>query len=118
MFGIKEKDAKKIAAGFGGGIAYNQKICSALSGAIILLGCKYFNDNIPKESKENVYKKINEYLNEFKKIHTSTECIELIEIDLSTEGGRKKAKKQDVFNLKCTKYIEDACRLPKKVLLA
>lgn len=108
--GINEYDAKRITAGFGGGIAMNQKICGALTGAIILFGCKFFNEKDVKASKKDVYEKINKFLYEFKKLHKSTECIELLGVEFSTPDGMNKVQDKNLFKTICTpleKYIPE-----------
>jgi C_GCAxxG_C_C family probable redox protein len=114
IFEIKEKEAKRIASGFGWGIANYQKTCGALAGAAMLIGCKYFDDDNPIESKDVVYKKVKKLFEDFRKKHGSQDCIELIGIHLQTKAGQNKAKKENVYELKCTKYISDICDLLEK----
>ncbi|MCX6166051.1 MAG: C-GCAxxG-C-C family protein [Ignavibacteriae bacterium] len=108
-FDIKEKDAFKIASGFGGGIGRTQDICGALSGAVMVLGCRFFDEkNIP-ESKIIVYEKTKELISRFKEIHKTADCLELTGVDFNKEGGLelfKTLKKMCVkFWKNCYKYI-------------
>lgn len=112
--GIKEADAERIAAGFGGGIAMNQNICGALTGAIILIGCKYFDNNDVKGSKRRVYKKVNMFLGEFEKLHGSINCKELIGVDFFAKVELQEAREKDLFNKICSRYIESICSLLEK----
>lgn len=109
--GIKEKDALRISAGFGGGIAMNQEICGALSGAIMLIGCKRFDNKNVKESKKIVYQEVNNFLSAFRKVYGSIKCKDLIGVDFSNEKELKRARKENVFNKICTNYIESICDL-------
>lgn len=109
--GIKRKDSIRISAGFGGGIAMNQEICGALSGAIMLIGCRYFDSNDVKESKELVYQKVNNFLSEFHRIHGSIKCKDLIGVDFSNKEELEKARSENLFNKICTNYIKNICDL-------
>lgn len=116
--GITEKDSKKIASGFGGGIGGTQRICGALTGAVMVIGCKYHNDSDPLVSKKNIYKKVQDFLNEFKKINMHISCYNLTGVDFSTEEGKKKAHDENIFELKCQKYVADAIELLERLVVS
>ena len=108
-YGIDEKAAKSIAAGFGSGIGKTQQICGAISGAVMVLGAEYFDENNKAESKEKVYGKTRELIKSFEEKNKCSDCRNLIGIDISTEEGLLKACDMDVFNIKCRKYLSDVC---------
>jgi C_GCAxxG_C_C family probable redox protein len=110
-FGIKEKDAYKVAFGFGGGIGRTQDICGVLTGAVMVLGCRYYNENDIAGSKDIVYDKIKELISRFKDIHKTVDCIELTGIDLKKEGGLELFKTLNIHENKCNGYIKDVCKI-------
>ncbi len=114
--GFSEADSKKIAAGFGGGIGKTQRICGALTGAVMIIGSVFYEEKYPSESKRIVYDEIREFLKDFEKINNSTKCIELIGVDFSTEEGNKKAQEENLHELKCEKYIADVCRILEEII--
>ena len=61
--GITDLTAGKIASGFGGGIGKTQEICGALSGAVMVIGYKYYDEKNPSESKNFINKQIQTLLN-------------------------------------------------------
>ena len=69
--GIDGNTSKAVACGFGGGIGRTQQICGAITGAIMVLGAKYFDGNNVAESKNNVYEKTKDLLNRFKEKNNS-----------------------------------------------
>jgi C_GCAxxG_C_C family probable redox protein len=115
-YGIDEKSAKAIAVGFGSGIGKTQQICGALTGAVMVLGAKYFDEDNAAESKEKVYTKTRELLDSFREKNGDCNCRNLLGIDISTEEGQKLAHEKDVFNLKCKKYLSDVCDNLDKLL--
>jgi len=116
LFGIDEKLAKKIATGFGGGFGRLQMVCGAVSGAVMLIGCKYYDEKNIRSSKELVYQKTREFIEEFEKKNKGIECLELIGVDFSKENGLKIAKEKNLFKLKCENYIREACDIIEKII--
>lgn len=110
-FGVDKKDAFKIAAGFGGGIGRTQDICGALSGAVMVIGCRYFNGKDPAASKDIVYKKTKEFIDKFKKKNKFIDCYDLTGVDFSKENWRDLFAKLNVHEEKCKRYVKDACEI-------
>lgn len=77
--GIDKKTAVMISSGFGGGMGRMREVCGAVSGMFMVIGMKYGYDN-PKnfEAKRELYKKIQEIAEEFKKENGSIICRELL----------------------------------------
>jgi C_GCAxxG_C_C family probable redox protein len=110
-FGIKKNDAYKIAAGFGGGIGRSQETCGAISGAVMVLGCRYFDKSNVKNSKEVIYNKTAELLRKFKEINNTTRCIELTGVDFSLDTDHKLFNELRIQEVVCSKCIGDVCRI-------
>ena len=110
-FGIDDKQAKLISAGFGGGIGRTQDICGALTGGIMAIGCKYFDASDPENSKVIVYEKTRELIEKFKELNEHIDCLDLTGASLLTEEGQKKFLEQKIHETKCTKYVSDVCKL-------
>ena len=110
-YGVERADAMRIAAGFGGGFGHMQTVCGAVSGAVMAIGCKYFDMNETAESKNLVYEKTFEFMQRFKKIHGSVDCWDLLGVDLKTEEGVQEAREKNYFQDKCGKYVQDACTI-------
>jgi C_GCAxxG_C_C family probable redox protein len=110
-FGIDEKDAQKIASGFGGGIGRTQDICGAVTGAIMVLGCRYHNGNDVAGSKTLVYEKTKKLISEFKELHNTVECLDLTGVDINKEGGMELFKTLNIHENKCNGYIKDVCKI-------
>jgi len=116
LVGLSEIDAKRIALGFGAGIARTQQICGACSGAVMLLGARLHDDTDLSASKTRVYELVKVFLEEFRAMHGSTECRQLLGVDLNTEEGMAEAKAKRLFETKCERFVVDAGRLVEKYL--
>jgi C_GCAxxG_C_C family probable redox protein len=107
--GLDPGTAKAVSVGFGGGMGRTQKTCGAVSGAIMAIGCKYYNGNDPSGSKEKAYAKTREFIEGLEKRHGSSDCISLLGVDLNTDEGKKEYRERNLSEKKCLKYVQDAC---------
>ena len=109
--GIDQKTAMNLAAGFGAGIGTMQKTCGALTGALMVLGCRYYDSDSVFESKQLLFEETQKVLLAFHKKFGSTECFSLLKTDFHKPGGLQKAREQRLFETNCQSYIREICRL-------
>jgi C_GCAxxG_C_C family probable redox protein len=117
-YGIPENDCLKISCAFGGGMGRQQHTCGAVTGALLAIGLKYGKGiDDPEEMKQLTYLKTREFFNEFKKIHGSTNCRDLLDgLDMTDPEDHKKIMERKLFDIKCEKYVADAVSITKKLL--
>lgn len=109
--GLDERQALKIANGFGGGIARSQQICGAVSGAVMVIGLKYGRADIQNTAAhEETYRKIDNFCERFKELNGSCNCRELLGCSLA------EAREKGYFSTLCLKYVQDAARLLENLL--
>ena len=111
LLGEDEGKARSIAAGFGGGIGRLQKTCGAVTGAVMLLGLKYYDEKNAAVSKAIGYEKVREFVSQFEKKNGSVNCLDILGVDISTEEGVSKARERNLFETKCREYVRDAAKL-------
>ncbi len=114
--GINERTVKLMASGFGGGMGREQLTCGAVAGAVMAVGCRWFDPDDVAASKERVYAKTREVLRRFRELHGTVSCRELLGVDLSTPEGNKQAKEQNLFRVLCEPFVADACRIVGEML--
>jgi C_GCAxxG_C_C family probable redox protein len=116
-YGLSEDKCLKIGTAFGGGMGRQQHICGAITGALMVLGLKYgkgLNDN--EEKKWNTYLKTKEFFDEFRKINGSVNCLDLLDgLDMNCQDDYKKIKDQNLFSVRCEKYVSDAISILIKI---
>ncbi|MBH1940602.1 C_GCAxxG_C_C family protein [Mobilitalea sibirica] len=113
--GLERDTALKIACPFGGGMGRMGKTCGAVTGAFMLIGLKhgtYQSD----QSKETTYRLVQEFTEKFKEMYGSIECKDLLNCDISTEGGRAFASEHGLFDKLCPIYVEDAVKLIEELM--
>ncbi|QYZ79468.1 C_GCAxxG_C_C family protein [Methanofollis formosanus] len=112
-----EATVRKMACGFGGGLAHTDRTCGAVSGAVLVLGLTR-GTAIPgdAEGKEACYVLVREFLRRFAGRHGSTECTALIGYNLSDPEALAAAKEAGAFAARCTGYVRDAVEIVEEVL--
>ena len=117
-FGIDRTEALKISCGFGAGMGRRQEVCGAVSGAILLIGCKY-GKTIREDNAANelTYKLVRELSEKFIAKHGSISCKELLGCNLLTPEGQQFFKENNFRDLKCALYVHDAAELAEVMLM-
>lgn len=113
-YGISQKDALKLACGFGGGMRCGE-VCGAVSGAVMVIGLKYGQyDRHDVERKQECYRKTVEFTDAFKEKNNSIICKSILECDISDPAGMEEAKQKGLFQTTCNQMITDAVELLEK----
>lgn len=117
-FGIDRTSALKISCGFGAGMGRRQEVCGALSGAILLIGCKY-GKTIREDNAANdlTYTLVRELSDKFIAKHGSISCKELLGCNLQTPGGQQFFKENNFKENKCGRYVHDAAEFVEGMLM-
>ncbi|MDD6553337.1 MAG: C-GCAxxG-C-C family protein [Prevotellaceae bacterium] len=78
-YGMDEKMALRIAAGFGGGVGRLRMMCGAVSGIVMLVGLEEGQvEGSDREGKSHCYKVVQELLAESKQQNGSIICAEIL----------------------------------------
>jgi C_GCAxxG_C_C family probable redox protein len=79
LYGVDDTLAKRLAAGFGGGVGRMRMMCGAVSGIVILVGLDCGQtEGSDREGKSACYKVVQELLNRSKEENGSLICAELL----------------------------------------
>jgi C_GCAxxG_C_C family probable redox protein len=117
QFGVDRETALKIAAGFGGGMGRMAGTCGAVSGAFMVIGLKYGAvDGEDKPAKEKTYERVREFARRFTERNGSLLCKVLLDCDISTPEGYKRAKEQNLFSTRCSQFVRDAVEILEEML--
>lgn len=105
-YGLEKKFALKIANAFGGGIARNQEICGAVTGAIMLISLKHGKtESCDSASHEKTYELVNKFIDKFTEKNGSINCFDLLECKLP------EAREKGLFSTLCRNYVRDAAEI-------
>lgn len=85
LFGLTEKQALQMSAGFGGGIGRMRLTCGAACGMVMLEGLQSGSTDInDREGKSANYQKVQQLLNAFKQQFGTITCAELLKLKKDT----------------------------------
>lgn len=115
--GLEPKTALKIAGAFGAGMGFIGEACGAVTGAFMVIGLKHgkceADDNA---AKEKTYSLVREFARRFVAIHGSVKCKELLEYDISTPEGLRKAREKGIFSTICPLYVKSAAEILEEII--
>ncbi len=116
---IEKEDALRIATGFGGGMGRLQGVCGAVTGAFMVIGCKYgMIDPADSATKEKAYALVQEFAHKFRKLHGTDSCRELLGCDLNTAEGKQQLKEKDLSNQVCLPCVREASKLIEEIIFS
>jgi C_GCAxxG_C_C family probable redox protein len=115
-FGIDNKTALKISCGLGAGMGRLQETCGAVTGAYLLIGLKhgkYLKED--DAAKEKTYAMVREFAKLFEERNESTNCHDLLSIDLM--NCDKQTALEKVKSI-CPKMVQDAAEIIEQLLFS
>ncbi len=102
----------KTASGFGAGMGRTQNTCGAVNGAVIVLGLLYgrgFNES--KDKQEDVYSKVQLFIQRFYDQFSSISCFDLLEkCNLLTDEGQERFYSENLI-VKCNACVRKAVEI-------
>ena len=102
LYGLDEPLAKKIAAGFGGGVGRMRMMCGAVSGIVMLTGLDCGQtEGSDREGKSACYKVVQDLLAKSKAENGSVICAEILGIN-----GYEKVKDSYVASERTAEYYK------------
>lgn len=115
--GVERELALRLSAAFGGGIAQSAQTCGCVTGAIMAIGLDQpgVSPEENKACKEKTYGSARRLMREFAERNGSTECRQLLGCDIGTPEGLQAARQNDLFQIRCTKFVRDAVELVNEI---
>ena len=115
LYGLDETMAKRIAAGFGGGVGRMRMMCGAVSGNVILVGLDSGQiECADRQGKSACYKVVQQLLAESKEENGSLICAELLGLKGPVPMGNYVASERTKEYYKqrpCAAKVESAARI-------
>lgn len=115
LYGLDETMAKRVAAGFGGGVGRMRMMCGAVSGIVMLVGLDCGQtEGSDREGKSACYKVVQELLARSKADNGSLICAELLGLKEPVPPGQYIASERTAEYYKrrlCPAKVESAARI-------
>lgn len=114
--GMSVDDAKRVSAAFARGMGMGSE-CGAVTGAFMVIGMRYgkTRDEDSKADSET-FRRMDQFVEEFKKRHQHLDCSSLLETDMSSKGGILLAKLKGHFSKRCPRYVESAAEILEGII--
>ena len=112
--GLDRTTALKISCGLGAGMGRLQETCGAVSGAYLVIGLtygKYLKDD--DAAKEKTYALVREFARRFEAKHKTTNCRELLGVDLLNGNPQENVKR---VRQVCPEMVQDAAEMLESLL--
>ncbi len=113
-YGIKSSFIPSIATGFCSGTSRTSGFCGAVAGGILSINL-FSGRRSPKDSVEENYTYVREFLQSFQKEFGTTNCAELIGCELGTKEGQKKFKAENLKE-ECFQFTQEATRMAMTII--
>lgn len=110
-YGIEETLALQLSVGLGAGMGRLQKTCGALTGAMLALGLILKNRSATPVPTPVIYLHVQELAKNFAARIGSTECRDILQLDLTTEEGQHLFKERNYLNTRCANCVTTAVQL-------
>lgn len=108
---LEEKNALRIALGFGGGMGMGET-CGAVTGAYMVLGMKaQSHGKTYQQIKDETKAAVRKFNSLFMARHGSLSCKKLLGVDISTPEGTEAARNNQLFETRCTKFVASSVEL-------
>ncbi len=116
IYGMDDAMAKRVAAGFGGGVGRMRMVCGAVSGIVMLVGLDCGQtDGANRDGKTACYKVVQELLAESKEQNGSLICAEILGIngnDKAVSNYVASARTAEYYKKRpCVAKVESAARI-------
>ena len=116
LYGLDDTMAKKIGAGFGGGVGRMRMMCGAVSGIVVLVGLDCGQtEGADREGKSACYKVVQELLAKSKQQNGSIICAEILGLkghEKATSNYIASERTAEYYKTRpCTAKVESAARI-------
>ena len=116
LYGLDDLMAKRIAAGFGGGVGRMRMMCGAVSGMVMLAGLDAGQtDGNDRKGKADCYAVVQRLVNEFKEENGSVICAELLGMSgckVVRDSTVPDERNTEYYRVRpCSRKVENAARL-------
>lgn len=112
LFKIPETIAHRMGAGLGSGVGRKQYICGALNAGAIVISALIGNEASEDIARKDMTsQRVRQFVDKFEEKFKSSQCLDIIGINTSTEEGKKKATEANVSREICDSCVETVCTM-------
>ena len=107
--------ALKLSSSFGGGMGRLREVCGAVTGMFFIAGILHgYSNPTNKEAKDEHYKLIQELAEEFKEVHTTYICKDLLQVAGKQSPVSEERTPEYYKTRPCVRFVITACEILDK----
>ena len=116
--GMDKETALKISSSFGGGMGRLREVCGTCSAMFMIVGLLYgLGEGYTFEDKAEHYKRVQELAAQFKEVHNSIICRELLKGLKVTSDPTPERRTEKYYKVRpCIKFVRTASEILDKYL--
>lgn len=114
-YGLDAEMAANLGRPLGGGMGHMARTCGAVTGAVLVLGLAKDNQD-EGEARKVSHSCVQDLFRRFEALHGTTECKELLGVDMSTEEGLKKVQEEKLVRKVCPRFVRDTAGILDELL--
>lgn len=115
-YGLDEERAFRVAAGFAGGMRMAET-CGAVTGALMVIGLARCDAGCrTADGRQATYAAVTSLAEQFRRVHGTLVCRELLGCDITTSEGGALAREQGLFRARCDGFVRTAAELLDRAL--
>jgi C_GCAxxG_C_C family probable redox protein len=115
--GLERHLCQRLALPLDGGMGCLGKTCGVLTGAMLVLGLHAGATKPDAMSKRmHTMAAVQKLVAEFSKLHTDTDCGDLLGVDIGKPEGLAEFKSKGLFKTHCVRYLHETTRVLDQLL--
>ena len=113
--GLDMETAMKLASSFGGGMGRLREVCGAVTGMFFVAGILHgYSNPTDKKAKDEHYRLIQELAEEFKAIHSTYICKDLLQVAGKQSHISEERTPEYYKTRPCVRFVITACEILDK----
>jgi len=109
-YGIESAMAKRLGRPLGAGMGRMAGTCGAVSAAVLILGLAKDNGD-EAQARTDSFFCVQEFFKNFRAVHGTTDCRDLLGADMSTEEGKKRIQQENLIRTLCPSFVKSAAEI-------
>lgn len=117
--GIDEELALRLSSSFGGGMGRMREVCGTCSAMFMIAGILYgYTSKDDIDEKAEHYRRIQYLANEFKSIHGTINCLELLKHLSVNKNPEPEKRTEQYYKVRpCIKFVRTAAEILDKYIM-
>jgi C_GCAxxG_C_C family probable redox protein len=116
--GLDRITALRVGGAIGGGMGRTGRTCGAVSGALMTIGLAHAKTTTEGgRPNDKAYELAAEFIRRFQALHNTTDCQDLLGVNIGTAAGMEQARQAGFFRTRCPAFVRSAAQILEELQL-